>query len=53
MALSYAVETFCNILSTTIIIGGLSLKIPQIIAVLKAGNTKGLSLGSVVLEECA
>lgn len=53
MTLSYGLQMFCNILSITIIAGGLFLKIPQIVSVIKAGNTEGLSLNSVILEECA
>ncbi|VDI73238.1 Hypothetical predicted protein [Mytilus galloprovincialis] len=53
MTLSSGVEIFCNILSTSVIIGGLSLKIPQIISVVKASSTRGLSLSGVILEECA
>ncbi|XP_063441936.1 solute carrier family 66 member 3-like [Mytilus trossulus] len=53
MSLSSGVEIFCNILSTTVIIGGLSLKIPQIISVVKASSTRGLSFSGVILEECA
>jgi hypothetical protein len=53
MTLPYGLQMFCNILSITIIAGGLFLKIPQIVSVIKAGNTEGLSLNSVILEECA
>ncbi|CAC5399108.1 PQLC3 [Mytilus coruscus] len=53
MTLLSGVEIFCNILSTTVIIGGLSLKIPQIVSVVKANSTRGLSFSGVILEECA
>ncbi|XP_076462687.1 solute carrier family 66 member 3-like [Babylonia areolata] len=40
----------CNVLSATVILACLVLKVPQISAVVKQGSSKGLSLNSVLLE---
>ncbi|XP_048762061.2 solute carrier family 66 member 3-like [Ostrea edulis] len=45
------IVTFCNFLSYSVILTCLIVKIPQILSVLNAKSTKGLSLSSVLLEE--
>ncbi|XP_061182638.1 solute carrier family 66 member 3-like [Saccostrea echinata] len=45
------IVTFCHFLSYSVILSSLIVKVPQIISVLNAKNTKGLSLSSVLLEE--
>lgn len=43
--------SFCHFLSYSVILTSLVVKVPQILSVLNAKGTKGLSLGSVILKE--
>ncbi|XP_041359466.1 solute carrier family 66 member 3-like [Gigantopelta aegis] len=42
----------CDFLSLTVVATCIILKVPQILSVSKAKSSKGVSLGSVLLEEC-
>lgn len=43
--------SFCHFLSYSVILKSLVVKVPQVLSVLNAKGTKGLSLGSVILKE--
>ncbi|KAL4236302.1 PQ-loop repeat-containing protein 3 [Mactra antiquata] len=47
-----AMESLCNFLSLTVVGLCVIMKVPQIWSAFKAGNTNGISLGSVLLEQC-
>ncbi|XP_060605213.1 solute carrier family 66 member 3-like [Ruditapes philippinarum] len=51
MEASAYLENICNFLSMTVVALCIIMKVPQIWSAFKSGNTKGISLGSVMLEQ--
>ncbi|XP_045159860.1 uncharacterized protein LOC123525142 [Mercenaria mercenaria] len=51
MEASAYLENICNFLSLTVVTLCVIMKVPQIWSAFKTGNTKGISLGSVLLEQ--
>ncbi|ESO92385.1 hypothetical protein LOTGIDRAFT_216891 [Lottia gigantea] len=49
---SALLQFICNSLSIFVITVCIVIKLPQILSLIKAGSSKGLSLSSVLLEEC-